>query len=174
LNGIAGVGLPEDWIKTKVPLDDKLRDPSVQAVLTHSPIVINDLANDERAADMNEEARALFGRLLEVPILVGIEAGGIIAVGRSADMPEIVKRDIEVLQVVADQAAVALQNIRLLEETRRRAEQERLIYEITSKIRRSPNITTILQTAVEELGQALHADRALVRLMVKPSETKDT
>jgi GAF domain-containing protein len=167
LNGIAGAGVNENWIKAQIPLDGQLHNPAVQSILNRSPIVINDVATDERAADMSEKARVFFGRLLEIPILIGIEAGGVIAVSRSKDMAEISKRDVEVLQAVADQAAVAVQNIRLLEETQRRAERERLIHEITSKIRRSPNVSTILQTAVEELGQALQTDRALVRLMVK-------
>ncbi len=68
---------------------------------------------------------------------------------------------------LADQAAVAIDNRRLLAETQRRAQREHQIYEITSKIRRSPDITTILQTTVEELGRALQTDRALVRLAVK-------
>jgi PAS domain S-box-containing protein len=174
LKGIAGTGTSESLVKAQIPLDAQLRDPGVQAVLTGSPIVINDVATDERAADLSQQARASLGRLLETPIMVGTEAVGVIAVSRPTSMPEIVKRDIEVLQAVADQAAVALQNSRLLEETRRRAERERRIYEITSKIRRSSNIATILQTAVEELGQTLQTDRALVRLTARPPEARGT
>ncbi len=68
---------------------------------------------------------------------------------------------------LADQAAVAIDSRRLLAETQRRAQREHQIYEITSRIRRAPDITTILQTTVEELGRALQTDRALVRLAVK-------
>lgn len=76
----------------------------------------------------------------------------------------------QMLSAFMDQAAVALENVRLFEQTRLRAERERQIYDITTKLRRSPDITTILQTAVEELGQALRADRAVVRLTAKPHE----
>ena len=68
---------------------------------------------------------------------------------------------------LADQAAVAIDSRRLLAETQRRAQREHQIYEITSRIRRSPDITSILKTTVEELGRALQTDRALVRLAVK-------
>jgi PAS domain S-box-containing protein len=76
----------------------------------------------------------------------------------------------QMLSAFMDQAAVALENVRLFEQTRTRAERERQIYDITTKLRRSPDIATILQTAVEELGQALRADRAVVRLTAKPQE----
>jgi PAS domain S-box-containing protein len=76
----------------------------------------------------------------------------------------------QMLAAFMDQAAVALENVRLFQQTRTRAERERQIYDITTKLRRSPDIATILQTAVDELGQALRADRAVVRLTAKPQE----
>ncbi|MCP4539649.1 MAG: GAF domain-containing protein [Chloroflexi bacterium] len=174
LNGLAGTGVSEDMILTKVPLDARLRNPAVQVVLTRRPIVINDVANSDQAADMSPGARNSLGRLLETPIFVGTEAAGVIAVSRPANMPEISAQDVEVLQAIADQAAVALQNIRLLQETQRRAEQERRIHEITTKIRRSSNVAAILKTAVDELGQTLQTDRALVRLIVKPRQKQES
>jgi PAS domain S-box-containing protein len=168
LKGVAGAGVSTDIILSQVPLNSYAHDPAVQAVLKQTSIVINDVSTDERADDLSDHARAAFGRLIETPILVGNKAVGAIAVSRPVSGPEISPRDVEVLRAVADQAAVALQNIRLLEETQRRAEQERQIYEITSKIRRSPDIRAILQTAVNELGQVLQVDRALVRLTIKP------
>ena len=74
------------------------------------------------------------------------------------------------LAAFVDQAAVALENVRLFEEAQRRAQREHQTYEITAKIRRSPDVATILQTAVDELGQALNTDRALIRLKVRPRE----
>jgi GAF domain-containing protein len=74
---------------------------------------------------------------------------------------------------LADQAAVAIDSRRLLAETQRRAQREHQIYEITSRIRRSPDIATILRTTVEELGRALHTDRAMVRLAVKPDGERE-
>ncbi len=173
LNGLTGTGVGEEMIRGQVPLDARLRNPAVQVILTRRPIVINDVATSEQTADLSPRARNSLGRLLETPIFVGADAAGVIAVSRSASMPEITARDVEVLQAVADQAAVALQNIRLLEETQRRAEQERRIHEITTKIRRSSNVATILQTAVDELGKTLETDRALVRLTVKPRSKQE-
>ncbi len=76
--------------------------------------------------------------------------------------------EVQMLSAFMDQASVALENVRLFDQVQRRARQEHRIYEITNQLRRSPDISTILQTAVNELGQTLQVDRAMVRLRVKP------
>jgi hypothetical protein len=62
--------------------------------------------------------------------------------------------------------ALAIENACLLDETRQRAEQERIVANITAQVRSSMDAETILQTAVRELGAALGADRAFVKLGV--------
>ena len=80
--------------------------------------------------------------------------------------------EVQMLSAFMDQAAVALENVRLCDQVQRRAQREHRIYEIANRLRRSPDISTILQTAVDELGQALQVDRAMVRLRVKPREAR--
>jgi PAS domain S-box-containing protein len=107
---------------------------------------------------------------LGVPISIGKRVLGVMAV-QSYTTPGLYDaRARDLLVSIASQTAIALQNARLFEQIQRQAERQRRIYEITSRIRRSPDIATILQTAVEELGEALRVDRALVRLVTKPRE----
>ncbi len=68
------------------------------------------------------------------------------------------------IEAVATQAALALENSRLIEETQQAALSDHLIAEITSKIWSSPTINGILQTAVKELGQVLDASEASIEL----------
>ena len=70
------------------------------------------------------------------------------------------------VESVATQAALALENARLLEESQQTALRERLVSEITSKIWSSPNADFILQTAIKELGRALHTDDAVIELKI--------
>ncbi len=63
---------------------------------------------------------------------------------------------------VATQATLALENARLIEETRRRAQKEQKISEITARIGASINMRNILQTAVEELGHAIPGSEVMV------------
>jgi GAF domain-containing protein/HAMP domain-containing protein len=68
------------------------------------------------------------------------------------------------VEAVATQAALAMENARLLEESRQTALRERVATEIIGKVWSSPNTDLILQTAIKELGRALHADEATVEL----------
>jgi GAF domain-containing protein len=68
------------------------------------------------------------------------------------------------VEAIATQAAVALENVRLLENSQRTALQERLVTEIIQRIWRARTIDGVLQTAVREVGQALQASEATIEL----------
>jgi GAF domain-containing protein len=72
--------------------------------------------------------------------------------------------DIALIKMVADRAAIALENARLLDITLRRASKEQAISEITTKIGSSIDIQNILKTAVEELGQTISASTVSIYL----------
>ncbi len=62
------------------------------------------------------------------------------------------ERERDVAEKVATQVALALDNSRLLEETRQRAIQQQTVNEISTRLNRSLDIDTVLQTAARELG----------------------
>ena len=68
------------------------------------------------------------------------------------------------IEAVAAQASLALENARLLEESQSTATSERLISEISGKIWSSATMDGILRTAVQELGRALDASEATIEL----------
>jgi GAF domain-containing protein len=68
------------------------------------------------------------------------------------------------VSTLADQAALALENARLFEDTQARAARERMINEITARIRASMDMETILHTTAEELARTLNLSRAHIRL----------
>jgi GAF domain-containing protein/HAMP domain-containing protein len=65
---------------------------------------------------------------------------------------------------VATQAAVALENARLVSESRQIAVYERMLAEINSKIWSSATIDGALQTVVKELGRRLSASQVTIEL----------
>jgi GAF domain-containing protein/HAMP domain-containing protein len=73
--------------------------------------------------------------------------------------------DISVLQILADQVAVAVQNVRLFEQTLSRAEREKSVVEITSRIRERRNVESMLQTALKEMQVAVGARLGRIRLV---------
>jgi GAF domain-containing protein/HAMP domain-containing protein len=68
------------------------------------------------------------------------------------------------VDAVATQAAIALENARLVSESRQIAMRERTLTEINSKIWASPTIDSILQNVVKELGKRLDASNATIEL----------
>ncbi len=81
--------------------------------------------------------------------------------------------DVALAEEVGEQFALAAENIRLLDETQRRAARERLTRDITDKMRRAASIEDIVQTAVDELFGALGPSHAFARLGVAPSAQDD-
>ena len=73
----------------------------------------------------------------------------------------------DLVEALADQAALALENARLFEETQSRARREQLINEITARIRAATGVSGILQTAARELAQAIHVPHAVARIHLK-------
>jgi GAF domain-containing protein/HAMP domain-containing protein len=63
--------------------------------------------------------------------------------------------EISVVQAAAERTSLALESARLLQESQKRASKERTIGEISAKIGGSVNLENILQTAIQELGNAL-------------------
>ena len=67
-----------------------------------------------------------------------------------------------------------MESARLYEETRRRAERERLTSEIIAKMRATNDPRTILKTAALELRKALNVDRAQLLVETPPSSASST
>lgn len=91
---------------------------------------------------------------LEVPLALRNQTIGQILTSGSIEWTNEQK---SLIEAIAAQATLALENARLVEDSQLTASQERLTNEIISKIWASPNMDGILQTAVRELGRSLEA-----------------
>ncbi|MEP7137535.1 MAG: GAF domain-containing protein [Chloroflexota bacterium] len=69
---------------------------------------------------------------------------------------------LDLIRAVAERVALSAENARLFEETTARAEREKLVSDITSKIRSHTDAQSMIQTAIEELRSALGASRVEV------------
>lgn len=98
-----------------------------------------------------------------VPIVIGDNVLGVLDVQQN-QVNGLGQQDIDLLQAIAYQVAIALRNIRLVEETQERARREALINEISQKILRTGDMQQAMQVAVRELGQLTGADMARIRL----------
>ena len=91
---------------------------------------------------------------IEIPLTLRDQVIGQI---NMASLNEWTPEQKNLIESIATQAALALENARLVEESQSIAIRERLANEVTSKIWASTTIDSILQTTVRELGRALEA-----------------
>jgi GAF domain-containing protein len=70
----------------------------------------------------------------------------------------------QLANLLALQVAATIESARLFDQTRRSAEREHLLFEITSRIRRSVDMQGILTTTASELSRALGARRASIKI----------
>ena len=67
---------------------------------------------------------------------------------------------------------MAIDNARRYQASQRAARREALIKEITTKVRASTNLDTILQTTVKEVGNAIDSKKAYIHL-ASPQKTNE-
>lgn len=72
---------------------------------------------------------------------------------------------VQFTRFVVEQLDLALDNARLLEETTRRANQQRARSEIMARVRVGGSTDAIMRGAVEELGRALQVERSRIQLL---------
>jgi GAF domain-containing protein len=101
---------------------------------------------------------------LAVPITLRGQTLGVLGVESPDGNHQWTEDDMALIEAVSEQLGQTLESARLFADTQRQAERERLIGEITSRIRASANIQDILETTAVELAQALGTSRAMVRL----------
>jgi GAF domain-containing protein len=105
-----------------------------------------------------------FQAALAAPIVLRGEVIGALQVGEAGQARAWSTDEMNFIQAVADQVALAVENARLIEETERRAQREQLISEISRKMLAANDMRGIIQAAGDELGRALQVSRAEVKI----------
>lgn len=72
--------------------------------------------------------------------------------------------EMDIINAIVERAALAIENARLLDESRRIAVKERMISDISAKIGKGTEIETILKIAVRELGTQISGAQVTVEI----------
>jgi putative methionine-R-sulfoxide reductase with GAF domain len=104
-----------------------------------------------------------------VPIALGDELLGVLDV-QDNKVGGLNQDTANLLQSIASQLAIALQNTQAFAAARQRAEHEAVINQIRQKIQDTTEIESAMQIAARELGIALNAKRTAVKLTIQPGE----
>ncbi len=125
---------------------------------------VNDISKDSRFIAVNPKVRSE----LAIPLIYRNEVLGVLNV-ESPRANAYTENDEEMLGTLAGSLAAIIAHSRLLEQFRQQVERERLLYEITSKIRRTTSPDKILAITTNEIGKALNARHTEIAIKVEPN-----
>jgi PAS domain S-box-containing protein len=145
--------------------------------------IVNDTANDTRAIIVKGTEKIPLENLMGVPILLKGKHTGLLAVWRSGTGTEFQPRELEFLTSLARQAAVAIENARLYNETQRRLKELEIINRVSTSLRMTQVFDEMLPILLNETLQLTntphgsiwlydHATDRLIQRVASGSETK--
>ena len=103
-----------------------------------------------------------------IPVQIRDQTLGVVRLRKSETQPAWTEEQLDLMQSLTDQLEVALESARLYQDSQQRAAREQLVGEITSHIRESLEIDTVLKTAVQEMRRALAVPELTIRLANEP------
>lgn len=160
----AAVGYTEDVYNVSVPVGSGITGWSAAHRRT---LRVNNVEEDPRYIQATTSTRAE----MAIPLIYRSELLGVLNV-ESDQTNAYTESDEELLGTLGGSLAAIIANARLLEQIRSRAEQERILFEITDKIRRTTDMQTILTTTVSELTRAVGATNARIRVGINPENPR--
>ncbi len=156
--------LPDDsasW-RTPVPGNDWRFWGSLEAFRTMQPVAIAD--KRELPGAPPSLPPSPFPAVLAVPMSVKGRAIGTIAIGRS-DRHEWTAQEIDLLQALANEGAVAIENARLSGATHQQLQQMKALETISERINSQHDLHAIFELIAESAREVLRADRCGIYLV---------
>ncbi len=101
---------------------------------------------------------------LIAPIVLRDNVIGVVGYEDTDPQHDWLQTEIILLETIASRVSLALENSRLVAEAEQRAERERIIGQITSRMRETLDFDTILQTAIKEMQRSFELHEAEIRL----------
>ena len=155
-------------IRHAYPMPADQRSSTGRAVLARGVVQVRDVLED-RAYGLGHQARALgFRSFLAAPMLRDGEPIGVIGVGRPEPGP-FPDQQIELLQTFADQAVIAIENVRLFRELEARTQELtrsvgelRALGEVSQAVSSTLDLETVLETIVSRAVQLSGSDGGIV------------
>ncbi|AFZ60834.1 response regulator [Anabaena cylindrica FACHB-243] len=162
--------LPDEGLDSIIPLP-----LLVQTVWETGEVqVIYDVVNDERIQGNAERAEAFrtanIRSSLVVPLICQQEVRAVLALHQCSQVRSWGDDEVQLVSIVADQAALALSQAYAYEEVEALAKREALINTITREIRSSLDPQDIFSAITQRLGQALQVDGCVLSLWTEEDE----
>ncbi len=148
--------------------------PGVRLPISESPFpldlvssfwAVSDVQDDDRLPNSAKQVFETTGvrALVNIPLRTHGRVIGQVVVLRDAAGP-FSESALRLYEALSDQASVALERARLLEDARRRAEREQQTRRVVDRIRRSATIERTLHTTAEELSRVMKVPQVSIEL----------
>ena len=133
-----------------------------RAARLHERAIVQDGPAADSSGESSESQTALV-----VPLKLRDQVIGTLTLHETHRQRPWTSGDISMAETVAEQIALSVENLRLMDETQRGAVRERLVSEVADRMQRAMDMETLARTTAEELKRALGGTRAYVRLGVQ-------
>jgi GAF domain-containing protein len=153
------------------PLEGTWQPEMLQAVQTDRSVVHRPAPPEgERTNAQRPDVRSQLeqGPTLALPLRVRDQVVGALGFYKGPQDETWTEEETALLEALVGQLGVALESAQLFAETQRRATQDRLIGEVTTRMRETLDMDTVLQTAIREIGEALDIAEVEVRMGRSP------
>jgi GAF domain-containing protein len=104
------------------------------------------------------------GADLAIPIKIREHVAGVVRLQKPREAGPWTADEITLMENLTEQLEVALESARLYQDTQRRAAEEQLLSEVTTRMRETLDMDMVLQTAIREIGDALDLAEVEVRM----------
>ena len=144
-------------VGTKIPLIES--DIAATVINTKKSRVVNDVQHNPRMAGMHEDlsVRGVNSMAL-VPLILRGEVIGTIGLDSADPAWNLRNEDLQLLSQISLQTANAVDIARSFERAAQRAGREKMLTDITSRMRETLDVETVLQTAVNEIYRSFNLD----------------
>jgi GAF domain-containing protein/HAMP domain-containing protein len=134
-----------------LPLGDEMLPEAQQAMTHKSPVIWS--GDGEQAPSA-----------LVVPIVLRGQSVGALGFMDKEGKRQWSADNVALAEAISEQLALAAENLRLVDETQRRAAREQLAGEVTARMRETLDMEAVLKTAADEMYKALGLDEIVIRL----------
>ncbi len=121
---------------------------------SEDPLLVGDLHHDKRINQVTRRIYHDMNALGLIPLKLGRHWLGMLDLNWTE--PHVfTEKEQRIYSAVGTQVAIAISNQQLLQEAQARAQRERILREVTARVRNTTDVNSVLRVAAQEVGKAL-------------------
>ncbi len=116
----------------------------------------------EQAIEKNQVVLDEKKMVADVPILVRGKPIGVMRLSKPDNARGWQENELDLAKILSAELSGAMDSARLFDETRKQAEKERIVGEITTRMRETMNVEAVMQTAADEIYKLLDLEKVAI------------